>query len=266
MIGEAMKFIVEINAKDFFEAGTEVDQKQVTKAIESAVQQAMTLIDQKLSASRTEFDEWRRKGGRILKMMESMIDKEEVKVSVNVRHNEPFTVQPTPARTARQPADHGSNGHLPVGEASTLAALIQYNAGLRREQLTVLTGYKRSTRDAYIARLRERGFVGEDGGKIIVTQEGMAALPDAQPLPSGEELQAYWLQRLPEGERRILEILLAAFPNPADREQLTDQSGYKRSTRDAYLSRLESKELIEQAGRGMVRASPNLFDVTEAAR
>jgi len=150
-------------------------------------------------------------------------------------------------------------GDLPKGETAILSALIQFPDGLRREQLTVLTGYKRSTRDAYIQRLREKGFVDDAGGIVQATDAGISALPNAEPLPTGPELQAYWLARLPQGERALLEQLITAYPAAVDREDLTTATGYQRSTRDAYLQRMRAKQLIEEPGRGMVRASGNLF-------
>jgi hypothetical protein len=149
-------------------------------------------------------------------------------------------------------------GDLPRGEAATLAALIQFPAGLRREQLTVLTGYKRSSRDAYIQRLREKGYASASGDLVTATSEGIAALPDAQPLPTGVELQDYWLSRLPEGERAILQVLIGEYPNAVDRADLDERTGYKRSSRDAYLQRLRAKQLVD-GGSGAVKATDNLF-------
>lgn len=159
-----------------------------------------------------------------------------------------------------QPARQMSefSGELPIGEEKILAALIQYPNGLERNQLTVLTGYKRSTRDRYLQYLAEKGFVAPAGGKMVATDEGQAALPNAEPLPTGQALQDYWLERLPEGERAILNVLIPAYPDAVDREQISEVTGYKRSTRDRYLQYLANKELV-QAGRGEVKASDNLF-------
>jgi DNA-binding MarR family transcriptional regulator len=148
---------------------------------------------------------------------------------------------------------------LPKGEAAVLSALIQFPDGLRREQLTVLTGYKRSSRDAYIQRLREKGLVDDSRTLVAVNDSGRAALPNAEPLPTGPELQEYWLSRLPEGERAILQQLIDAYPNEVDRESLSESTGYKRSSRDAYLQRLRAKELIDEPSRGSVAASKELF-------
>lgn len=151
------------------------------------------------------------------------------------------------------------NGKLPIGERKVLEACIQFEAGLERNQLTVLTGYKRSSRDAYIARLKEKGYVETPDGKVIVTTDGIAALPDAQRLPTGMALRIYWTERLPLGEKAILEVLLQHYPQAVHRDVLETATGYKRSSRDAYLSRLAAKNLVIDAGRGYVKASEGLF-------
>jgi hypothetical protein len=157
-----------------------------------------------------------------------------------------------------------SNGHapssdLPKGEVAVLSACIQYPDGLRREQITVLTGFKRSTRDAYIYRLKEKGFVEVNGETVTATEGGTLALPDAEPLPRGVELQNFWLQRLPDGERRILESLIDAYPEAMPRDDISEKTGFKRSTRDAYIYRMSAKQLVTEPSRGEVRASEDLF-------
>lgn len=170
--------------------------------------------------------------------------------------------RPNPILHVRKPApihQSTSNGTLPIGEEKVLSACIQFETGVTRQQLTVLTGFKRSTRDAYIARLREKGLVDVNGEMVLATNEGREALPNAQPLPVGEELQSHWMARLPEGERRIFEILIANHPEAVDRESISEQTGFKRSTRDAYLSRMSAKMLFTEPARGQVRASDQLF-------
>ncbi len=150
----------------------------------------------------------------------------------------------SPPRTTSFSRD--SSGALPKGERIVLTAVAQYPKGATREQLTVLTGYKRSSRDTYLQRLRERGYV-DGNDPIMATTEGVAALGSSfEPLPTGAELLAYWLKELPEGERRILEIIANAYPKAVDRESISEATNYKRSSRDTYLQRLRSRQLIEQ--------------------
>jgi hypothetical protein len=153
-----------------------------------------------------------------------------------------------------------SDGHLPPGEKATLIAAAQYPEGLTREQASILTGYKRSSRDAYIQRLQGKGYLHPGGGNIVVTQQGVDALgSDYEPLPTGEDLQTYWLERLPPGEKAVLEVAIKKYPEQIDVEFVDEQTGYKRSSRDAYIQRLMARKLLTR-GRGMIRASDVLFE------
>lgn len=145
--------------------------------------------------------------------------------------------------------------------AGALTAVAQYPEGASREQLTILTGYRRSSRDTYLQRLFSRDLVVNNGrGNIVATEGGMNVLgPDFEPLPTGEDLQAYWLNRLTGGERTILEALIRAYPKAVDREALSEATEYKRSSRDTYLQRLTARRLVDTVGRGEVRASEELF-------
>ncbi len=154
------------------------------------------------------------------------------------------------------------NGHLPEGEYKILTICGQYPSGSDRDQITVLSGFKKSTRDAYINRLSQKGYVeAPRGGSITITNAGLEALgPGFEPLPTGRELQEYWLARLPVGEAQILRFAIENYPNEVSREMLSDNTGFKKSTRDAYINRLQTKRLMVVCGPGWVTASDKLFD------
>jgi hypothetical protein len=146
-----------------------------------------------------------------------------------------------------------------TGERKILTAVAQHIEGVTRNQLTVLTGYKRSSRDTYLQRLRSRGLVA-DGERLTVTDAGIAALgSDYEPLPTGAALLEYWRRNLPAGELACLEVAVAVYPDAVSRDQISDATAYKRSSRDTYLQRLRSRHLITEPTRGMVRASEELF-------
>jgi len=166
-----------------------------------------------------------------------------------------------PVRPAREVAESNGDPSLQRGPLAVLKAVAQYPDGAARDQITVLTGYKRSTRDAYLLRLAQCGYVTEGGNGMQVTEHGIAALgANFEPLPVGDELREYWRNRLPEGERKIFEVLVENYPDSVSKDKISDLTGYKRSTRDAYLQRMASKRLVEDAGRAAARASDNLFD------
>lgn len=148
-----------------------------------------------------------------------------------------------------------------TGERTILIACAQHG-GCTRQQLTVLTQYKRSSRDAFVQRLKAKGFVDVSGEKIVVTPDGEAALGgNYEPLPTGPALQEHLMRTLPEGEKKVLQILIEAYPNAVERETITEMlgEGYQRSSRDAYIQRLSARQLIIKVGRGEVKASENLF-------
>jgi hypothetical protein len=173
-------------------------------------------------------------------------------------------VRPAPRAASRVSAVSrdavDSNGYLPPGEKATLVAAAQYPDGLTREQASILTGYKRSSRDTYIQRLIGKGYVSVVGGYIVATDAGVAALGvDYEPLPVGEDLQRYWLERLPPGEKAVLEIALKHYPHSVQREVIEEAAGYKRSSRDTYIQRLQARQLLAKGG-GPITASEVLFE------
>lgn len=155
-----------------------------------------------------------------------------------------------------------TDGQLGTGELKILTAVAQYPNGATREQLTVLTGYKRSSRDTYLQRLLSKRYVDHfSNGILVASTKGLDALGnDFEPLPTGDALQSHWRDRLPTGERRILHQLIVAYPQAVERDVITEQTGYKRSSRDTYLQRLSARQLIITIDRGAVRASDLLFD------
>lgn len=177
-------------------------------------------------------------------------------------HKAPYTPQPTPdlapIKLARH-TDQTATIAIGKGELIVLAAIAAHEDGMTREHITVQTGYKRSTRDAYIQRLVARSLAELSGeGTIIATAAGREYLgPDYKPLPTGPALAEYHLNTLPEGEAKILRLLLET-ESPLTREQISDETNFKRSTRDAYIQRLRTRQLINLRGQGMVVVSDYL--------
>lgn len=149
--------------------------------------------------------------------------------------------------------------NLSKGEKAILTIIAMYANGVTRSQITVMTSYKRSSRDTYLQRLSAKGYV-NTGERITITENGMTALgSDYEPLPTGQALQEKVLRELPEGERVILKLLCEQFPDDMTRDDISESTPYKRSSRDTYLQRLSARELVESTGATRVRASENLF-------
>lgn len=173
---------------------------------------------------------------------------------------------PAKAPAPEKAFTHGSfdkplMGSLPDGERKVLTAIAQYSdrGGATRDQVTLLTGYKRSTRDAYINRLATKAFVVGSNNRLFAQPAGIAALGDFEPMPTGSALKDWWLERLPEGEAKVFRVVLKAHPHWVDRDSISEETEYKRSTRDAYINRLGTRRLVETNPGEGVRASDDLF-------
>jgi hypothetical protein len=168
----------------------------------------------------------------------------------------PVSVVAKPRRTASVDTDSS----LPEGERKILIVAAQHDDGVSREQLTQISGFKRSTRDTYIQRLKARDYLAHQGELLVATDTGIAALgSDYEPLPIGDALREYWINRLPDGERKILNALADVYPESMSREALGGMTGYARSSRDTYLQRLRARKLIDLVDGGDVRAAEVLF-------
>lgn len=162
----------------------------------------------------------------------------------------PRPVRDVPATTPRP--DDDTDTPLGKGEILILKALGSYPQGISREHLTVLTTYKRSTRDRYLQYLQQKDMVRQQGNDMIITAVGIEALgSDYEPLPTGQDLVDHYLRTLPVGEVKILSALLEAENNELPRDTITDITGYQRSTRDRYIQYLQVRKLVESDKSGV---------------
>lgn len=152
---------------------------------------------------------------------------------------------------AREILNSSPEGTLPPGEQKVLLAIAQHDEGISPENISVLTGYKRSTRDRYVQLLGQKMFVMRRNNLIFATQPGVEALGNFEPLPKGAALIEHYMNTLPEGERRIFAHLVSAGAFGASREELSQVTGYQRSTRDRYLQLLQVRKLVEKTADGL---------------
>ncbi len=109
-------------------------------------------------------------------------------------------------------------------------------------------------------RLSAAGLVTTTNGLIVATEAGVDALgPEFELLPTGDALLEHWLARLPQGERIILDVVVAEWPDWLSRQAISGATLYKRSSRDTYIQRLRARNLVTTSPEG-IRASDELFD------
>lgn len=161
---------------------------------------------------------------------------------------------PEPKRSREEPA-------LKAGIMKMLALLAQFHRGLTRVQLGTLSGFvaRKGTFTSYLSVLKRGGLAEEDAGVIRATPAGIAQAPPNGEALTAETLRAFWFARLKAGERKMLEIVLAA-PVGLSRDELAAQAGVTAGgTFTSYFSKLRRNDLVIEAGTD-VRPGP-AFDV-----
>lgn len=145
-------------------------------------------------------------------------------------------------------------------ERSILAVLAQYPQGRDSSQVAILSGYSSGSGgfNNALSNLRSRGFITRNN-PMQITQDGLVALGDYEPLPTGDDLIRYWYGKLGLCERKILETLVGCYPDGMTSELIAESSGYSAGSGgfNNSLSRLRTLELITRDR--PIKASDHLF-------
>lgn len=203
-------------------------------------------------------DEFVKKGVKVVRHpVDHSGDKPQIRIDIKP---EPVVSQISGKLTIKSDSvSHEAEKSLPEGEKKILIAIAQNPSGCTREQISILTGYKKSSRDAYIQRLSAKGYVDKLSDGVIATRAGVDALgSDYETLPTGAALREYWLERLPDGEAKVLKSVLGFYPEACPRDVISANTDYKKSSRDAYIQRLRARQLVAVSSDG-VTASSTLY-------
>lgn len=158
----------------------------------------------------------------------------------------------------RAPVSGTAEGDVKLGkgERTVLAVLAQWPQGRTYNELAFLAGYsaKASTLGVILAKLRRAELVSPGGvDAITLTDAGLDAAGGATPLPNGPALLDHWRRhpRMGEGERRVVDVLVDAYPDALDHRDLCERAGYSpdASTIGVILSRLRKLGLVEKKAR-----------------
>lgn len=162
----------------------------------------------------------------------------------------------------RPPAVNG-DGNVGKGLGrNILTVLAQYPHGMGLERLAALA---RSTVSGHfnntVGNLRTSGYITPARvSPIQITQEGVHALGNYDPLPMGADLRLYWVNRLGAGlGSKILRTLIQSYPRSLSLEELAAEcdssvSGHFNNT----IGSLRTMGLMTPA-RTPILASENLF-------
>jgi hypothetical protein len=171
----------------------------------------------------------------------------------------------------QDPDPAAANSSLLAGERKMLGVLAQFHPGSRtKSQLGALSGYTPSggTFGQYYGKLKRLKLVKEGiAGEISITEAGLewfgGEIPEGP--KSVEELLEMWRGKLLQGERKMLDTLVEAYPAAMTKEELGEKSGYMSSggTFGQYLGTLRRNGLVSIDGDD-VKAAETLFDMAAA--
>jgi len=183
----------------------------------------------------------------------------------------PLPTRPAPAPEARasvalESGTHDSAPSLRSGERRMLQTLAQrHQLKMTRAQLGTLAGFTPSggTFSTYFGTLKRHGLLEENGnGTVRISQAGLDFLgEDVPPAPATTaELQAMWKNMVRAGEAKMLDQLVAVYPDGLTRQDLGERTGFTATggTFSTYLGTLRRNGLVEADGE-LLKASETLF-------
>ncbi len=175
----------------------------------------------------------------------------------------------TPPKPASRALDDDPEDERPPkkGVMRMLKAAAQFQAvgrDISKVQMGTVSGFSSAsgTFSDYLSQLKRRGWIVDGNyGNLRITEEGLAAAGDVDPLPTErEQLVQLWKGKFKAGVGRMLQVLADRYPEWMTKEQLGQESGFSHTsgTFSDYLSQLARNSLAEKNG-DSVRASPALF-------
>jgi hypothetical protein len=261
-----MKFVIQINAAGFAkDAG--LDPEAMRKAIDSAVAQALRLVDQKIEARVKSLQTLQREGGRLVAMIQKLLGDEKLTVAVDVKANEPFSVKAAPlmrsAAPARsqpraEPGSAGSDGSIKPAQQKILdklAWLEQHDLHpAPKETLAAVCGVSPTSGGYFnnLGALRSAGLIDyPTPGAVAFTDEGRAA---ANASDDDRPVHEHWLEVVTPAQRKILEALIARHPQTIEKDALAGEIDVSPTSGGFFnnLGRLRTLGAIDYPQRGTV--------------
>jgi hypothetical protein len=131
-------------------------------------------------------------------------------------------------KAAPRSAEASGAGSLTASLRRVLTALAQHPDGMETSRLAALAGYTVNGHfNNLVGSLRSQEYITPARVfPIQITEGGLAALGTFEPLPTGEGLRTYWLDRVGPSKAKLLRALIELYPGAADTEQLAQLAGY----------------------------------------
>lgn len=113
--------------------------------------------------------------------------------------------------------------------------------------------FSRFKREIYQKLLKSHGNAAHALESLLKDMAGL------EPLPTGSALRDHLMQTLPEGMKKVLGVLIAAYPDEVPYSTIEQETNYQETSRRTYLQRLGARKLVVIKN-GSAAASSKLFD------
>lgn len=157
---------------------------------------------------------------------------------------------PTPA-PRKAPERPQGDANLNSTDRKVLTVLAQYPEGRAYNQIALLTGLNAKSQHIrnVISSLRTRGLVSK-GQPIQITDAGLTALGDYEPLPTGRALIDWWINHLDGTTGKVLRAYVDAYPEPLSPQEAAEATGLNPDSQHIrnVISRLRTLTLLEGTG------------------
>ncbi|MHB8815272.1 MAG: helicase HerA domain-containing protein [Steroidobacteraceae bacterium] len=253
-----MKIVVRINAIEFGKEAR-VDPQALQKAIDSAVAQAMRLIDQKLGDRAKALEALQRDGGRIVASIQRLLS-EKIELNLEVKHQEPFAVtagaKPL-ARSTPAPRENGFPGMTAPQQKllDRLAWLEQHGLyPAPKETLAAVAGVSPTSGGYFnnLGALRSAGYIDYPSpGEVGFTDTGRSL---ADPGNDQRPVHEHWLDVVTGPQATILQALIGEHPKSIEKDELARMINVSPTSGGYFnnLGRLRTLGAIDYPQRGHV--------------
>lgn len=182
-------------------------------------------------------------------------------VHVNARR-QPVTRQSVAANVAKSATARHSSGDLSRMERSFLTVLAQRpGEAVGKQRIITLSNYQSSgTASAAFARFIDEGWATGDRGTLRITDAGLSALGDFDPLPSGEALRRQILSGQSPMEQALLNVLYEAYPDSVAKSEILKRANYQSSGTSSAAFAKFVRAGWATGTRGELRAADELFE------
>ena len=217
MLEELVKVTVKVNAVGF--ESTALKPEDVSKALEGAAKEISRVAKLAVEKRSNEFESLKRETARVLAKVNKLLAEENITVAVDVRHNEPFTVQQSTKPATRPRVVFESNGDLSRSQMAIVKSIAEFEA-IGRNQISKSwiaaragASFTSSSFTNNLGFLRVNGYIAYPGPDLAaLTDKGRDAAGEINIPSTSDEMLASCLSLLSNSQAAILRVLYESPP------------------------------------------------------